>query len=52
MYDNLSQPLFKKASYEVYSQLYGERLEKMKNFGVYYFSDFSIVSNTEHVVFE
>ena len=36
--------MYKKASYSVYSKVYGQKLERLKNYGVYYFSNFSITS--------
>ena len=46
MYEDSSRPLFKTASYDVYSKVYGSNLERLKNFGVYYFSNFMITSKT------
>ena len=47
-YKNLSDPIYKGVSYLRYRELYGASLERLKNFGVYYWPTFSSASKDRH----
>ena len=40
-YETLEKPLYKVGSYTRYRSIYGDNLERMKNYGIYYWPSFS-----------
>ena len=52
MYQDIQHPLFKTVSYSEYSKVYGNSLERLKNFEVYYFSNFTLASKNKSILDE